>query len=83
VGQAWGGSPAYRHDESQDYTSRTVAVIEGYVVFRPTGEVLSSVIADVRRERAQRTDDDPRSERGQSTEAPAPTPVVPGHEPFG
>jgi hypothetical protein len=83
VGEAWGGSPAYCDDESQDYTSQTVAVIRGYVLFRPTGEVLSSVIADVRRERAQRIDDDPRSERGSSTEGPAPTPVVAGHEPFG
>jgi len=83
VGEAWGGSPGYRDDESQDYTSQTVAVIRSYVVYRPTGEVLSSFIADVRRERAQRIDDDPRSERGPSTEAPAPTPVVPRHEPFG
>jgi hypothetical protein len=83
VGEAWGGSPAYRDDGSQDYSSLTVARIRGYVVYRPTGEVLSSVIADVQRERMERKDDDPRSERGPSTEARAPTPVVSGDEPFG
>jgi hypothetical protein len=83
VGDAWGGPPAYRDDGSQDYTSLTVARVRGYVVYRPTGEVLSSVIADVQCERRERIDDDPRSERGPSNEGPAPTPVVAGHEPFG
>jgi len=83
VGEPWGGSPAYRDDWSQDYTSLTVARVRGYVVYRPTGEVLSSVIADVQRERRERVDDDPRSERGPSNEAAAPTPVVAGYEPFG
>jgi hypothetical protein len=82
VGEAWGGAAPYRDDESQDYTSQTVACIRGFVVYRPTGEVLSSVIADVHRERSERIDDDPRSEREPSTEAPAPKPVVAGHEPF-
>jgi hypothetical protein len=83
VGEAWGGAAAYRDDASQDYTSQTVARTRGYVVYRPTGEVLSSVIADVQRERRERVDDDPRSERGSTTEAPAPKPVVAGDEPFG
>jgi hypothetical protein len=83
VGEAWGQSPSYRDDESQDYSSQTVAVIRGYVLYRPTGEVLSSVIADVQRERRERLDDDPRSERGPSTEAPTRKPVVAGDEPFG
>jgi hypothetical protein len=83
VGEAWGRTPAYSDDESQDYTSQTVARVRGYVVYRPTGEVLSSVVADVQRERTERIDDDPRSERGPSSEAPVPKPVVAGHEPFG
>jgi hypothetical protein len=83
VGEAWGGAGAYHDDESRDYGSLTVARTRGFVVYRPTGEVLSSVIADIQLERSERIDDDPRSERGPSTEAPAPKPVVPGHEPFG
>ena len=83
VGEAWGRAAAYRDDESQEYASQTVARARGYLVYRPTGEILSSVIADVQRERRERIDDDPRSNRGPSTEAPAPKPVVAGHEPFG
>jgi hypothetical protein len=83
VGESWGGAAAYRDDESREYTSQAVARARGFVVYRPTGEVLSSVIADVQRERRERIDDGPRSERGPSTEAPAPKPVVSGHEPFG
>ena len=83
VGEAWGRAAAYRDDESRDYGSLTVARTGGYLVYRPTGELLSSVIADVQRERRGRIDDDPRSERGPSTDAPAPKPVLRGHEPFG
>jgi hypothetical protein len=39
--------------ETHEYTSRTVAFVRGYVVYRLTGEVLSSVVADVQRERAE------------------------------
>jgi hypothetical protein len=83
VGEAWGGTPADSDDESQDYSSLTVARVRGYVIYRPTVEVLSSVLAAVQRERTERIDDDPRSDRGPSTEAPTPKPVVAGDEPFG
>ena len=51
-------------DDGRSYTAATLAIARGYVVDRETGEVLSSALADIRRERRTLIANDPRSQRG-------------------